>query len=43
VVLDELGFLPFSKNGGQLIFHLISKLYEKTSILITSNTPSGNL
>ena len=37
VVLDELGFLPFSKNGGQLVFHLVSKLYEKTSILITSN------
>jgi len=37
VVLDELGYLPFSKNGGQLIFHLISKLYEQTSILITTN------
>jgi DNA replication protein DnaC len=31
VVLDELGYLPFSKNGGQLLFHLISKLYERTS------------
>jgi DNA replication protein DnaC len=37
VVLDELGYLPFSKNGGQLIFHLISKLYEQTSIMITTN------
>ena len=36
-VLDELGYLPFSKNGGQLIFHLISKLYERTSIMITTN------
>ena len=30
VVLDELGYLPFSKNGSQLLFHLISKLYEQT-------------
>ena len=37
VVLDELGDLPFSKSGGQLLFHLISKLYEKTSLLITTN------
>ena len=31
VVLDELGYLPFSKNARQLLFHLISKLYEQTS------------
>jgi DNA replication protein DnaC len=37
VVLDELGYLPFSKNGGQLLFHLVSKLYERTSLLITTN------
>lgn len=37
LVLDELGYLPFSKNGGQLIFHLLSKIYSKTSIIITSN------
>lgn len=37
VALDELGYLPFSKNGGQLLFHLLSKLYEKTSIVITTN------
>lgn len=37
VVLDELGYLPFSKNGGQLLFHLISKLYERTSLIITTN------
>lgn len=37
VVLDELGYLPFSQSGGQLLFHLISKLYERTSVLITTN------
>lgn len=37
LVLDELGYMPFSKNGGQLLFHLLSKVYEKTSIIITTN------
>jgi DNA replication protein DnaC len=37
VILDELGYLPFSQPGGQLLFHLISKLYENTSLLITTN------
>ncbi len=37
VVLDELGYLPFSKAGGALLFHLLSKLYERTSIVITTN------
>jgi len=31
VVLDELGYLPFAQSGGQLLFHLISRLYEQTS------------
>ena len=35
IVIDELGYLPFSQSGGQLLFHLISKLYENTSLLIT--------
>lgn len=37
VILDELGYLPFSQAGGALLFHLLSKLYEKTSIIITTN------
>ena len=37
VVLDELGYVPFSKAGGALLFHLVSKLYERTSVLITNN------
>jgi DNA replication protein DnaC len=37
VILDELGYLPFSQGGGALLFHLISKLYEKTSVIITTN------
>jgi DNA replication protein DnaC len=37
VVLDELGYLPFAQTGGQLLFHLISRLYERTSIIMTTN------
>jgi DNA replication protein DnaC len=37
VVLDELGYLPFSQAGGALLFHLLSKLYENTSVVITTN------
>ena len=37
VVLDELGYLPFSQSGGALLFHLIGKLYERTSLVITTN------
>ncbi len=37
VVLDELGYLPFAQTGGQLLFHLISRLYERTSVLVTTN------
>ena len=37
VILDELGYLPFSQVGGALMFHLLSKRYEKTSLIITTN------
>jgi DNA replication protein DnaC len=37
VVLDELGYLPFPHSGGQLLFHLISRLYERTAVVITTN------
>jgi len=37
VVLDELGYLPFSATGGALLFHLLSKLHERTSVIITTN------
>jgi DNA replication protein DnaC len=37
VILDELGYLPFSATGGALLFHLLSRLYERTSVAITTN------
>jgi DNA replication protein DnaC len=37
VILDELGYLPFSQVGGALLFHLLSKLYERTSVIIRQN------
>jgi DNA replication protein DnaC len=37
VILDELGYLPFSQAGGALLFHLLSTLYERTSVVVTTN------
>ena len=37
LILDEMGYLPFTQSGGALLFHLLSKLYERTSVVITTN------
>lgn len=37
MILDEMGYLPFTQSGGALLFHLLSKLYERTSVVITTN------
>ena len=43
LIIDELGYLPFSPSGGTLLFHLLSRLYERASVRSSETDKSGNL
>jgi len=39
IILDELGYVPFSKAGAELLFEVVSRAYERTSLIVTTNLP----
>jgi DNA replication protein DnaC len=39
LVLDELGYVPFTKSGGEVLFEVVSRAYERTSLIVTTNLP----
>jgi DNA replication protein DnaC len=42
LILDEFGYVPFSKAGAELLFEVVSRAYERTSLILTTNLPFEN-